>query len=164
MKVAIITSPSTNDKITNDELRFASRFMFRMMVSERIHNTVNVVIDSTDESVLVDKYGLTVPEFKPHPKKFKIHLDLETHKTRILRTLAHELVHVKQFTKNELGYSCIIKNDVIYSRWKRTLVNEQEFHYDDLPWEIEANGREESLVRRYRDFVKTNKIKFLDHL
>lgn len=68
----------------------------------------------------------------------------------LLRDLAHELVHVKQYLNNEMfGY---VSGDI---RYKGEIFTAQhmsdEENYYNTPWEIEAYGREQGL---YNLFVK----------
>lgn len=66
---------------------------------------------------------------------------------RIVQTLAHEMVHVKQFAKGEMYDH--INSDTI--RWKRNTYNIKEINYWDYPWEIDAYGREMGLYVRLKD-------------
>ena len=89
------------------------------------------------------------------PRDFKIYLDqhrmnkddynrmLEDTEWghRVLRTLAHELVHVKQYIVGELSW-----RDAGLL-WKGVNHNPKNLlHYYDLPYEIEAHGREYGLL------------------
>lgn len=78
------------------------------------------------------------------PREFNIRLDASDEIPTMLRTLAHEMVHVKQFARSELKQYARIKAH----RFKSEIVpNDTE--YWDLPWEIEAHGREEGLYLRW---------------
>ena len=55
-------------------------------------------------------------------------------------TLAHEMVHVKQYVRHELKEPTV---------WKGTNINTDKVEYWDLPWEIEAHGREIGLFVRW---------------
>jgi len=80
------------------------------------------------------------------PRTFNIILDSETKWVDPLQTLAHEMVHVKQYARGEL--QCTTKT----SKWKGKLwrkKSDQMDDYYDSPWEIEAFGREEGLYLRY---------------
>ena len=70
--------------------------------------------------------------------------ELEINKTsslrRILETVAHEMVHVKQYARKELTQDVTV--------WKGQPV-EPDTEYWDLPWEIEAHGREIGLFIRW---------------
>jgi len=65
-----------------------------------------------------------------------------------LITLAHEMVHLKQFATNELSGNQTPAN---ITRWQGRSVNENKVDYWDLPWEIEAHGRERGLYYRLED-------------
>ena len=59
----------------------------------------------------------------------------------ILKTLAHELVHVKQYVMGELTYR---PHGMV---WKKvTYAPENIFEYFETPFEIEAYGREKGLL------------------
>jgi len=59
----------------------------------------------------------------------------------ILKTLAHELVHVKQYVLGELSYRT---HGMI---WKKvTYAPDNIFEYFETPFEIEAYGREKGLL------------------
>jgi len=60
-----------------------------------------------------------------------------------LRTLFHELIHVKQFVKGEL------KDRRSHKYWKNEDISNIE--YDDDPSEIEAREMEEVLLEKYRE-------------
>ena len=61
---------------------------------------------------------------------------------KILETLAHELVHVKQYIKRELTGTSGVG---LY--WKGTKFELEDFRdYYELPYEVEAHGREYGLL------------------
>lgn len=82
------------------------------------------------------------------PRKFHIQMFIpeETPLVNYLRTLAHELVHVKQFAKGELRQLPSTNNEICKWQGKRY---QWEMHYWDRPWEIDAHGREKGLVIDY---------------
>lgn len=73
----------------------------------------------------------------------------------IISTLAHEMVHVKQFVKNEL--IDLPSTDFNVSVFKNKKYNLNRVAYFDQPWEIEAFGRERGLTREYLEKVKLAK-------
>ena len=83
------------------------------------------------------------------PKQFEISLCKGVKNFRkILQTLAHEMVHVKQFAKGEIY-------DHKYRRtfkWGKKHFNIDKEDYWDLPWEIEAYGRELGLYIKFKDY------------
>ena len=78
-------------------------------------------------------------------RTFEIELDRKLSLRKLMETLAHEMVHVKQYARREM-------NDwqykEVYYKWKGTYVPDST-NYWDLPWEIEANGREVGLFIRW---------------
>ena len=82
------------------------------------------------------------------PVEFDI--ELNPHEdASILQTLAHEMVHVKQFATGELR---LLNNKNRANRWNdepwKKEKDEMDAYYDS-PWEIEAFGREEGLYLRF---------------
>ena len=91
-----------------------------------------------------------------HPRSFRVYLDhhrMETNEmtgetrtemewfVEILRTLAHELVHVKQYVLGELRWR---DAGLLYKGINHDPENLME--YFELPYEIEAYGREKGLL------------------
>lgn len=79
------------------------------------------------------------------PRDFSIEVDHTQGLRTMLETVAHEMVHVKQYARNEMTDWII--EDKFY-KWKGDFVPEST-NYWDLPWEIEANGREVGLFVRW---------------
>lgn len=61
-------------------------------------------------------------------------------------SLAHEVVHLKQFATGELKDTMVTGN---MSEWKGETIDEDKVDYWDLPFEIEAYGREKGLFTRF---------------
>lgn len=72
------------------------------------------------------------------PRDFVIEADSSMRLRTLLLTIAHEMVHVKQFARNEQK-QLIVANKV---KWMGKTINTDKVDYWELPWEIEANGRE----------------------
>lgn len=59
-------------------------------------------------------------------------------------SIMHEMVHIKQYAKGELVQS--MKNCKDH-KWNKTeWIDDEKVGYYDLPWEIEAHGREKGLT------------------
>jgi hypothetical protein len=74
-------------------------------------------------------------------REFELEIDRTQSLRKLLETVAHEMVHVKQFARRELHPS----NDT----WFGKTYNPKKVSYWDLPWEIEAHGREVGLFVRW---------------
>ena len=85
------------------------------------------------------------------PKEFTIEIDPTQDKRTIIETLCHELVHVKQFATGEMRD---LQSDTDIVNWKGKRYNRTKYHYFDLPWEIDAHGREVGLFVRWAESRK----------
>jgi Zn-dependent peptidase ImmA (M78 family) len=96
------------------------------------HRTVNVEIKikrfGNDTS-----YGYCLQESK---RDYEIEVNRNLRLRDMLTTIAHEMVHVKQYVRNEM------------------LPNEYDIDYWDRPSEIEAHGRETGLFIRWAEQEK----------
>lgn len=91
-----------------------------------------------------DQYGNCVWEDQHlRPEQFIIELDPDQKIQLLLNTLAHELVHVKQWAKGEF-YQLQRESHVYKFNGKRW--DTEKVDYWDTPWEIEAHGRAIGLV------------------
>jgi len=74
-------------------------------------------------------------------RMFEIEIDRTLSLRKLLETLAHEMVHVKQYARREFH--------PVNDKWMGKTYNPKKVSYWDLPWEIEAHGRETGLFIRY---------------
>jgi len=76
-------------------------------------------------------------------REFEVDIEADLGHIYLLRTLAHELVHVKQYARKELVDMCSGN----YQMWNKVMYNENIVGYRNLPWEKEAIGREKELFK-----------------
>jgi hypothetical protein len=76
------------------------------------------------------------------PRRFTIEMDGKQDSEEKLRTLAHEMVHIKQYCKKELNEEM--------SKWKGQSVDSDSMDYDDQPWEIEAHTLGDKLYEEFK--------------
>ena len=81
-------------------------------------------------------------------RQFEIEASNKLSLRKLLETIAHEMVHVKQYARREMN-DWSYKEDKYY-KWKDQFVPTNT-DYWDLPWEIEANGREVGLFIRWAE-------------
>jgi len=88
------------------------------------------------------------------PRKFKVVIFVESKPSLryIISSLAHEMVHVKQYVKNELVD--LVSTNYNVSMYKNKKYNLNKTPYFDQPWEIEAYGRTPGLLLEYFERVK----------
>lgn len=75
---------------------------------------------------------------------FNLYVDSGLSSFLKILSLMHEMVHVKQYAKGELFQSL---RDSNLHKWNRKeWIDEQKVNYWELPWEIEAHGREKGML------------------
>ena len=95
--------------------------------------TVNLV------NVKSDAIGFCMME--DNNRTFEIELDKKIGIKDLVQALCHEMVHVKQYARNEMNDG-IVKGR---ARWKNQYIPE-DTNYWDLPWEKEAYRMEKKLA------------------
>lgn len=119
-------------------LKEATNWMSKKLLG-RLDKKCKIYISIKD---LGDRYcGLAKPLDGIRPKKFSILLNKDLSLERKLLHLAHELVHVKQFAREELYCS-----NVNSSKWRwqgkwYDVDDEDDEQYWMAPWEVEAHGK-----------------------
>jgi|TARA_B110000977_G_scaffold199020_1_gene285264 hypothetical protein len=76
-------------------------------------------------------------------REFELEIDKTQSLRKLLETVAHEMVHVKQFARREMHPE--------KDEWYGKTYNPKKVSYWDLPWEIEAHGREVGLFIRWAE-------------
>ena len=105
-----------------------------------------------------DAYGYAFPSDtadESRPREFDIEVHSKMKLRKFLTTVAHEMVHVKQFAKGEL-YESTVKGK---HRWMGEWLNKDPDYWDQ-PWEIEAAGRETGLFVTWAENHKLGKRKW----
>ena len=101
--------------------------------------------------IIIDVLPLGKQEFgyasREASREFEIELNSRLRQKNMLKTLFHEMVHIKQYVHGDLKY----KGTVCY--WKNVENNEE---YKNQPWEIEAFKLEELLYDEYINSQQTN--------
>ena len=80
------------------------------------------------------------------PREFDIEVHSKMKLRKVLETVAHEMVHVKQYARGELYQGVRIAKH----RWQGKYVSNR-MSYWDTPWEIEAHGREAGLFVQWAE-------------
>ena len=125
-------------KSQQDKIRTMVEFCIKKLMPRM--KTLNIEVKVT--RIKGDAEGYCLRE---SDRDFEIEVDSRLPLRKMLETVAHEMVHVKQYARREM-------NDWQYKeisyKWKGTYVPDST-NYWDLPWEIEANGREIGLFIRW---------------
>lgn len=148
MKVSVYgKSPHINTKL----LRKASRFYIRQLIPD-IYDKIEVKISILQKLIKddVECWGYCTPKNikQKNPKIFHIYLHQDMNKHMMLKTLAHEMVHVKQYAKNTLT-----KDNAGRYKWKGEVVTA----YWSAYYEKEAYRRENKLYKAFKKFYSNPK-------
>lgn len=89
-----------------------------------------------------------------NPRWFTINLRNKRDDDDMIKTLAHELVHVKQYAKNQLAKCLTVSKNgkcAVATKWNGEIwkAKKREDDYFDSPWEVEAYGREVGMYHRW---------------
>lgn len=146
-----------NDRLTKAEIRDYMEFLADMLMSPRLVKSLTIHIKCLPLKKVKGFCMSLDDQYGKRPKEFLIELDTKQSKASQLKTLAHEMVHVKQYAKGELA-DLDRQNKVKFNKKK---YNAESFYWLQ-PWEIEAYGYEYGLYRMYRGIKnwKLNKKKF----
>ena len=85
------------------------------------------------------------------PTVFEIRIDSRMNNQALLRSLAHECVHISQWRTGMLRES---KSEFCTSYWNGKKYRTAQEDYWDMPWEVDAYGREIGLVERFVESAK----------
>lgn len=106
-------------------------------------NTLYKKTESFGETAYYEDSGMP-------PKDFVIEIDSNLKLRNMLETIAHEIVHIKQWASGEMKETELSH----ITKFKKHKVNSQKVSYWDQPWEIEALGREEGLFIQWAEKMK----------
>jgi len=125
----------------------ATWFYAEKLMGKRLISGLEITINLKKNLLEEENEGNAIWEDDGYrPKEFTIELDSTAKIRNLLITLAHEMVHVKQWAKNEM-YEYL--NTMGMVRFKGEKVHLKETEYWDYPWEIEAYGRQLGLFVRF---------------
>lgn len=135
------------NKVQRKISREFSKFVLRKFFP-RSHHSFSIRIKGVYDLVKEeDTYADCMYEYvDPRPKDFVIRIDSCLDNEMFVKTLAHELTHVKQWAKGEMK---TYDRNFKVTRWQNQKIRHDIINYFDHPWEIEAHGREYGLYVQY---------------
>ena len=113
---------------------------------------MNLDITVKLKSLGKDAYGYCLAdpegdaERSDRPRVFEIEVHNNMALRKVLETLCHEMVHVKQYARGELYEGSRTSKHRWQGKWL-----DKDPDYWDQPWEIEAAGREAGLFIRWAE-------------
>jgi hypothetical protein len=132
MKLRIINCP---DKTRfSPYIKRAANFYAKQLMSPKMLDNISICIKFNKD---IDAFGYaSVEDYNDwgKPREFEIEMHPGIGAYDILKTLAHEMVHVKQYVYGETNEAM--------TRWKGRRVDSEKIDYWSQPWEVEAHGLE----------------------
>lgn len=156
MKIEILHQPDIPKSMCPNEVRFAAGYMANKLMGKRLSDNVLVEISFLKLNGEADGYCNPL-EYSRNPRSFEIIINATLPRHKQLRVLAHEMVHVKQYARNELQSQSVSS---VKFAGKTFRVSDSYEDYLEYPWEIEAFGREKGLYTLYQMLLIQEKIKF----
>jgi hypothetical protein len=117
-------------KLTSKQKSAINFFSDKLFTPQMKRNiSIRISFSST-----MDNYGETEIDdynLSGKPREFILNIKRNIDTEEIIRTIAHEMVHVKQYVYEQLNESMTM--------WSGQKVNDGQYGYFDSPWEIEAH-------------------------
>lgn len=132
--------------VSSQEVTLATKWMIDHLLGSRLAK--NLQIDVNIKRLRNMRGECTWSDSHHRPRSFTISVSSTLRYESFLTTLAHELIHVKQYVKGEL------KDYVKYPgacKWKSKRIHYDYDYYTHptFPWEIEAYGYQSALYCKY---------------
>lgn len=150
----IISITGGNAKLKN-LAESITRYSAELLLDKKLINKLTVDIEFS-RTLLKEDGMLAEIDFEDRvhkPREFTITVDSTVPQRRIMESIAHEMVHLKQYAVGEM---CDTNNPDIV-RWKNKQVDLIKCEYWDRPWEVEAHGKELGLFIRWAEHCDLSK-------
>jgi hypothetical protein len=129
------------DKKFKKYVNRAVDFYGQELINKRINNNIDVCVKFTNK---INAWGYaSIEEYNTvkKPRSFLLEVHSGIGAKHILQTLAHEMIHIKQFIYGELNEEL--------DNWCGMYIDTTVMDYYLLPWEVEAYGREVGLFTKF---------------
>ena len=135
-------------KLLRQQIESVARFSADMLMSKRLQKNLWLEFELTRELYKSEcNLGDVMWNDRNHsPRDYSIRIDITVPRRRILESVCHEMVHVKQFATG----NWVELDKTKINRWFGEDINPLP-NYWDRPWEIEAHGREVGLFIRWAE-------------
>jgi len=150
-RLKIIGRPGT---VSNKEIKEAITFYTKKLMP-RLLGKISIFLVNVSQKNLGTEFSTKYSEdmgrvngfcnwldSNDHPREFQIHMNKDLPRPEFLIALAHEMVHVKQYARNEM-------KEFLSRRPTEWHGVPCEVEYYDQPWEIEAYSMEFGLFNEY---------------
>ena len=136
-----------NDVLSKKEIRKSVSLFGNILLGKRLSD--NIYVEVYNESYDLNDMGFCNPmDFEERsPREFEIFVNKNLCKYEQLLTIAHEMVHIKQFALNEFK---VFDNHEY--KWRGKKVRHPRKKHFNLPWEKEAIASEPWLMHYYEKY------------
>ena len=138
MKLSIVGCPDRER--FRPYLKRAAEYYAKSLMSEKMLDIISIKIKFDKDIGVYGRAGVLRCNESGRPRDFEIELHPYIGAHDILETLAHEMVHIKQFAYNETNENL--------DRWMGSRIPEDTDYYDE-PWEIEAYGKSPGIFTKF---------------
>jgi len=153
--MAKIVIRGQSQSVSKEEAREAFSFFAAHLLGRRLSKNVYTYV-TFNQNLFKDEesYGYVMPidVAARCPRKFSVKIDAQLNSYMTIRTIAHEMVHVKHYCRGEL-------KDIegCPKKWLGEIYDET-IDYKDLPWEIDALRMEPVLYQLWKEVIWKRKI------
>ena len=136
-----------NDVLSKREVKFLVKQFGEVLLGPRLTENIYIL---TQYIKNLDAYGYCSPtDQERHHREFEILLNPNISRNNQIRTIAHEMVHVYQFSRGLLRQT----NGENY-KWMGRKIYIGDIEYSKIPWEIQAFVMEDELYKWYQKTLK----------
>jgi len=134
-----------NEILTKKEIRYITKSFGEFLLGPRLSPNVSIQIQYLN--MKKDEWGYCFPldDDRQYHREFEMLLNPGICKKNQIRTIAHELAHIHQFSRGLLKH----KNGSSF-KWMGKIFDTDNYDYDKIPWEKDAMKREIELYEWYR--------------
>ena len=151
----------TGEKYINELVyRHLINFTLEQLISKNLKNKLKLYVYfrkkySFDKDTV--GYLQTYAQTKTVPIRFaKMYIRTDMSFLNILETIAHELVHLKQYATGQLSKRIWKSDNRVHYRWEKKDIGVQsDIEYKNRPYEIEAFEKQFPLVDKWTNYIKT---------
>ena len=139
--ILLLNNHGHSDERFNEYVQRASQFYAEQLFTKQLLRHLVITLKFNKH---LDAFGYSSIEkrnTKGAAREFLIELHPYISGVEILKTLAHEFVHIKQYVEGDLNDS--------QTEWKGEAIDSDAVDYYSLPWEIEAFGLEVGLFTNF---------------
>jgi hypothetical protein len=138
MRLSIVKCPEK--ELFRPYVKRAAIFYAESLMSKSMLENIHLTIKFDPKLEVCGYASVEEYNFCGNPREFLVEINPHIGAREILDTLAHEMVHVKQYAYSETNERL--------TRWKGEKISE-ELDYYDQPWEIEAYGMAVGLFTKF---------------